>query len=328
MDLRRKLDLRAAELRAQAWSESTWRTKASQWRKYIKFCTLVRCPPVPADLKTMCRYVVYLMDTLKYVSIQNYVSAVLSLNLYYGHDIRWIRSEFEFCMTMSGVRRTLGDPEPHRPTLTIQQLLLMSSHVDLQDPNQVCMWAAIVTGFRTLLRKSNLVPDTLTSVSGHYLRRGAVNFSEWGMSIAVSSSKTIQYAQRVHSVPITYAVGSPLCAVSLLKAHFRGTPQQGVDSPAFMISKGTGMVPLTYGALLKFLKALLRKAGLDSENVGLHSLRRAGALFMHNIGPSLEDIRQAGDWASMAALLYLAKPFSLKVKSDMVVSRALLQGRY
>ena len=268
------------------------------------------------------------MDTLKYVSIQNYVSAVLSLNLYYGHDIRSIRSEFEFCMTMSGVRRTLGDPEPHRPTLTIQQLLLMSSYVNLQDPNEVCMWAAIVTGFRTLLRKSNLVPDTLTSASGHYLRRGAVDFADWGMTIQVSSSKTIQYAQRVHSIPVTCAVGSPLCAVTLLKAHFRSTPQRGVDSPAFMIWKSSGLVPLTYSALLKFLKALLKKAGLNSENVGLHSLRRAGALFMHNIGLSLEDIRQAGDWASMAALLYLAKPFSLKVKSDLVVSRALLLGGY
>ena len=45
---------------------------------------------------------------------------------------------------------------------------------------------------------------------------------------------------------------------------------------------------------------------------------------MYDIGLSLEDIRQAGDWASMAALLYLAKPFSLKVRSDLVVSRALM----
>ena len=121
------MDLRAAEIRAMAWSPSTWKTKASQWRKYIKFCALVMCPPVPADLRIMCRYVVYLADSLKYVSIQNYVSAVLSLNHYYGHDVRFIRSEFEFCMTMSGVRRMLGDPEPLRPTLTLSQLVAMSA---------------------------------------------------------------------------------------------------------------------------------------------------------------------------------------------------------
>lgn len=272
----------------------------------------------------MCRYVVYLADSLKYVSIQNYVSAVISLNHYYGHDVRSIRSNFEFCMTMSGVRRMLGDPEPLRPTLTLSQLLSMSAHVDLQNPNELCMWAAIVTGFRSLLRKSNLVPETLSREAGHYLRRGAIKFQGWGLEISVSSSKTIQYMQRVHTLPITRATGSPLCAVSLLWSHFAATPGLGPDSPVFMIRRGAKLVPLTYGALLKYLKSLLRKSGLDHGNVGLHSLRRAGALFMYDIGLSLEDIRQAGDWASMAALLYLAKPFSLKVRSDLVVSRALM----
>ena len=275
----------------------------------------------------MCRYVVYLSDSLKYVSIQNYVSAVLSLNHYYGHDVRSIRSEFEFCMTMAGVKRMLGDPEPLRPTLTLQQLLLMSAHVDLRDPNELCMWTAIVTGFRSLLRKSNLVPDTLGATPGHFLRRGAIKFRDWGMELTISSSKTIQYMQRTHLIPITLAVGSPFCAVSLLRAHFSATSGLGPDSPAFMIRKEAKLVPLTYSALLRYLKSLLKKSGLETENVGLHSLRRAGALFMFDIGLSLEDIRQAGDWASMAALLYLAKPFSLKVKSDLVVSRALMEAR-
>ena len=285
-------------------------------------------PPVPTDLKLLCRYVVYLTKTLKYVSIQNYVSAVLSLNLFYGHDVRHIRSEFEFCMTMAGIKRLLGDPTPPRPTLTVAQLLAMSDQVDLKDPKELCMWAALVVGFRSLLRKSNLVPDTVAGTSPHYLKRGAVEFTDWGLLIKISSSKTIQYMQRVHNVPITWAKGSPLCAVSLIRAHFAATPDQGPDSPAFVVRKGPSWVPLTYSVLLKFLKALLKKAGIVSENTGLHSLRRAGALFMFDIGLSLEDIRQAGDWASMAALLYLAKPLSLKVRSDSVVSRALLSNNY
>ena len=306
-----------------AWSQSTWKTKSSQWRKYVTFCGKVACAPVPADLRLLCRYVVYLARTLKYVSIQNYVSAVISLNHYYGHDISGLRSEFEFCTTMSGVRRMLGDPAPARPTLTITQLFKMASAVNLADDNERCMWAALVLGFRSLLRKSNLVPDNLNNSSGHFLRRGALQFREWGLEISISSSKTIQYMQRVHVVPVVTAIGSPMCAVSLLWNHLQATPGLGPDAPAFMLRRGTKLCPLTYGVLLKFLKSLLLKAGIAAGNTGMHSLRRAGALFMSEIGLSLEDIRQAGDWASMAALLYLAKPLSLKVKSDAVVSRAL-----
>ena len=267
---------------------------------------------------------VHLSGSLKYLTIQNYVSAVISLNYYFGQDISALRSEFEFTMTMSGIRRVLGDPEPVRPTLTLSQLLKLFTFVDLRSQNQRCMWACIALSFRALLRKSNLVPDSAKEPSGHFLRRGAVRFESWGLDVRVSSSKTIQYFQRVHSVPVTLAPGSPLCAASWLYEHFKDTPGAGPDSPAFLLQGKSGLVPLSYVKLLTFLKTLLRLSGLSNERTGLHSLRRAGALHMFDIGLSLEDIRQAGDWKSMAALLYLAKPLELKIKSDLVVARSLL----
>ena len=274
----------------------------------------------------MCRYVVHLSGSLKYLTIQNYVSAVISLNYYFGQDISALRSEFEFTMTMSGIRRVLGDPEPIRPTLTLSQLLKMFSYVDVTSSNQRCMWACIALAFRALLRKSNLVPDSAKDMSGHYLRRGAIKFDSWGLDLKISSSKTIQYQQRVHSVPVTFSPGSPLCATSWVFRHLQETPGLGPDSPAFMLRGKSGLVPLTYSKLMTFLKSLLRSAGLSYEHTGMHSLRRAGALHMYDIGLSLEDIRQAGDWKSMAALLYLAKPLELRVKSDLVVTKSLLEA--
>ena len=52
-------------------------------------------------------------------------------------------------------------------------------------------------------------------------------------------------------------------------------------------------------------------------------MRRAGAAYMHSLGLSLEDIREAGDWSSMAALLYLAKPMSNRIVIDSKVSQDL-----
>ena len=225
-------------------------------------------------------------------------------------------------MTMSGIRRALGDPEPHRPTLFVSDLHLMYSKLDLSNNDELCMWACVVLAFRGLLRKSNLVPDS-AKLQGHFLRRGAIVFTEWGLEVRVSSSKTIQYGQKVHRVPVTFSAGSPLCAVTWLKRHFSDVPNYDPDCPAFLLSGSGSPKPLTYGKLLAFLKTLLVRAGLDSARVGCHSLRRAGALYMYNLGLSLEDIRQCGDWSSMAALVYLTKPFQSKVSTDTFVSRAL-----
>ena len=319
-----ELDSKAAEIRAHAWSVTTWKTKCSQWKKYINFCAKSASPILPTSVQTMCRYIVYLSEDLKYVTIDNYVSAVLALNAHYGYDVSKIRADFVFRSTMSGLRRILGDPTPIRVTLTVSQLLCMFGFMDISDVNARAMWTCIVTSFRTLLRKSNLVPGSSINLSPHYLRRGAVTFAEWGMMVTVSSSKTIQYGQRLHRIPVAYAHGSPLCAVKLLKAHFKDVPSSDPNSPAFLIRLRGKTVPLQYPRLLTFLKGLLRSIGMDCERAGVHSLRRSGAAFMHACGVPLEDIRYTGDWASLSALIYLAKPISSRILTDCAVSRAIV----
>ena len=56
-------------------------------------------------------------------------------------------------------------------------------------------------------------------------------------------------------------------------------------------------------------------------------LRRAGAAFLHRSGVPLEDIRQAGDWVSLTALIYLAKPLSSRINLDMMVVDAILDKK-
>lgn len=272
----------------------------------------------------MCRYIVYLSADLKYVTIDNYVSAVISLNAHYGYDVASIRADFVFRSTMSGLRRILGDPTPIRVTLTICQLLAMFGFVNTSEPNTRAGWACVVTSFRTLLRKSNLVPGSAVSSSPHYLRRGAITFTTWGMMVTVSSSKTIQYGQRTHRIPVAYSHGSPLCAVSLLKEHFKDFPSTDPTCPAFLIRHQGKVVPLKYPRLLTFLKSLLKAIGMDCEGAGVHSLRRSGAAFMHSCGVPLEDIRYTGDWASLSALIYLAKPINNRIMTDRAVSRAIM----
>ena len=271
----------------------------------------------------MCIYAVELSESLKYKTIQNYISGVLSLNRYFGYEADNIRSDFEFITTLSGVRRALGDPEPVRPSFTLQDLLKLSSAVNWQSAEERCVWACIALSFRALLRKSNIVPDSAAQLDGHFLRRGAVSFTNWGLELLVSSSKTIQYQQRVHKVPVTLAPASPLCAASLVFRHLQEFPNSDPMAPVFVVRRGNKVVPLTYSVLLGHLKRLMKKVGMDTERAGMHSLRRAGALYMYSIGLTIEDIRQAGDWQSLAALIYLTKPYTLRVETDEIVSRCL-----
>ena len=271
----------------------------------------------------MCRYIVDMSKSLCYTTIQNYISGVISLNSYFGYDAKPIRSSFDFIMTLAGVRRVLGDPEPVRPSFSLNDILKMFTFVDMDNAEDRVLWTCLALSYRGLLRKSNIVPDSAVNPTGHFLRRGAISFAEWGMELAISSSKTVQYGQKVHKVPITLAPGSPLCAATLVRRHLAEFPSSDPLAPVFMLQRGTSRVPVTYSKLLKFLKRLMKSAGLPSERAGMHSLRRAGALYMYRLGLSIEDIRQAGDWASMAALLYLTKPYSMRVDTDLIVSRCL-----
>ena len=283
-------------------------------------------PVVPTTVKVMCSFIVYLSEKLAYVTIDNYVSGVLMLNKYFGYDVSYIRLDFVFSTTLKGLRRLLGDPEPRRITLSLENLLNMSLSVDCLNVNERCMWSCIVTSFRSLLRKCNLVPDNL-KLEGHFLRRSSLTFSSWGVLLKVSSSKTIQYGQRTHLIPLTYARGSPLCAPTLLSRHFNDCPSVTADSPVFMLKYAGRYVPLTYPVLLKYLKKLLKCVHLDVLGAGCHSLRRAGAAFLHHSGVPLEDIRQTGDWASLTALIYLAKPLSSRIDLDRMVVDVMLGNR-
>ena len=206
--------------------------------------------------------------------------------------------------------------------LTTTQLLHMYRLVSLDDNLSHAMWCGIVLSFRTLLRKSNLVPETYADV-GHVLTRGDVTFTKDGMLLRVRSSKTIQYRERVLEIPVLAIPGSPFCVVSLLKEHFARYPMLE-DSYLLYRSTAGGAKPILYRELLDYLKRLVKGIGLNPADVGLHSLRRSGCAFLHSIRVPLEDIKCVGDWRSLAVLSYLVTPVERKLAIEDTASRALL----
>ena len=132
---------------------------------------------------------------------------------------------------------------PDRPTMEVSDLLRMYVHVDHMDRNQRAMWACIVMSFRSLLRKSNLV--TSSAQDCHVLKRSAVIPHPWGILVRVSSTKTIQYGQRILELPIAYAHGSPLCAVFWLGQHLRDFPVSTVAGNLFVLDRKGVLVDMS-----------------------------------------------------------------------------------
>ena len=97
----------------------------------------------------------------------------------------------------------------------------------------VCTWAAILTDFRSLLRKCQLTE------SEYVLRLSDFTFYKWGMVVSVRRSKTIQFGERELLIPIARVPKSDLCAIHWVLKHFAQTHMPG-DAPAFQVPDGTG----------------------------------------------------------------------------------------
>ena len=72
-----ELDKDVSWLVCRAWSEGTLRTRDSQWKKFLDFCSSNDLVTVPASDRTVVRFLVFLSKSCKYSTINNYLSAVI-----------------------------------------------------------------------------------------------------------------------------------------------------------------------------------------------------------------------------------------------------------
>ena len=155
-----QLDERAKIVSAAAYADSTLSTRRSQWRVYLRFCSSYGLVPIPAQPQTIVRFLIHLSTYCKYCSIINYLSAINVLHRHFGHSVTF-QDVFTIKLVTRGLRRILGDAQEQKLPITPDILKrirpLLSTDVDSG------YWAAILIGFYTFFRKSNLVPKSAQS---------------------------------------------------------------------------------------------------------------------------------------------------------------------
>lgn len=301
----------------QFYSLNSRSTRAMQVRKYLTFIEEFRglLSPLPCPSSQVAMYIVWLSRTLKYSSITNYISA-LSFFLkaegsppvdYSSHQIRTV---------LGGAKRVLGCEVKRASPLLPAELLKMFSFMSNRD-GHVCAKAALLTGFRALLRKCQLTD------SESVLRRSDFEFFPWGMVISVRRSKTIQFAERELLIPVARVENIALCAVYWVERHFRQCKVASASAAFQIPAVGGGLCPLDYKTLHLTIKIFAKKAGLDPSLFSCHSLRRGGCTFLALQGATIDELKVRGDWASDCVYKYIARPLSERIVSDIRVASTL-----
>ncbi|CAC5365689.1 unnamed protein product [Mytilus coruscus] len=154
-------------------------------------------------------------------------------------------------------------------------------------------------------RKSNLVPDSSSQFDKNkQLTRGKVFVVNDIAIVVFEWTKTIQHGERRLKIPLVKIPGSVLCPVSAYNRMCSKIPTSN-DSPAFVMSKNSKLVPVTYAQFQNKQKSVIQKTGRDPNSYSSHSFRRGGATFAFSSHVPSDLIQLHGDWASDAYKIYL-----------------------
>ena len=117
-------------------------------------------------------------------------------------------------LPLRGLKAKLGATPNQMVPLSPEQLLAAYRCIDTDNVDNLTMWAALIFSFRTLLRKSNLVPDSIGNSKHVVLRKHVTfenSFEKWGMMVSVHSTKTVQEWCQLSSQDWCAAPGYKVC---------------------------------------------------------------------------------------------------------------------
>lgn len=298
------LDQEVSRFRGLTFAESTKKAYTVHLRTYLSFCSQMSYTPVPATEAVLQRYVAFLAQRLAYSSISQYLNIIRIIHVENGYK-NPLQENFQIQCVLRGIRRAVGDCIVAKSPITPGLLLQLMSQLNLQKPLDSAIWAAALTGFFCMLRRSNLLPATASPPSGSkHLLRGDLEFSQDTVCIVLRHTKTIQFQERVLRIPLL-RINSALCPYLAIRKHCVLTNCAPAASSAFVCSNNPPFPPLTISVFLDRVKEVLAKYGNDPTLYSGHSFRRGGASFAHQAGVPLHTIRQLGDWRSDAYIKYI-----------------------
>ena len=176
---------------------------------------------------------------------------------------------------LRGVKRYLGTAVQRKAPITPRLLLRIVHLFDFDKPLHVAMWALFLVAFYSFLRKSNLVVDRAAQISPKVLLRSDLCFDASFAYLTIRASKTIQFQERLFSLPLPRIPGSLLCPVAALVNHLRINQ----DMPLFSVRSASSLSHITYTHFSSFLARVIKAVGFDSSKQRSDRKRTLGEIW-------------------------------------------------
>ena len=187
--------------------------------------------PIPASHRTVIRFLIPLSTYCKYSTIINYLSAIYVLHRHFGHNVTF-EDPFALKLIVRGLRRILGDAQDQKLPITPEILWRIRS--ELMANRDSGFWAAMLIGFSSFFRKSNLPKSAKDYDPSKTLSCEDILVRPWGLVICVQWSKTIQFKQHKLLIPVVRLPSNhPLSPVQAYERHLRLFPAPP-SSPAIL----------------------------------------------------------------------------------------------
>ncbi len=279
-------------------------------------------PPVPAQSYNICLYAAFLARSLKSSSIKQYLNIIGILHKEFGMA-NPLRDNWHLGSLLTGIKRVHGSAPIQKHPITLDILRGIHAHLNLTYSVDASFWAICLIAFLGMFRKSHLViAGKGTFHSAQQFTKSDFKFFPWGVIIWVRWSKTIQFRERVVSIPLPRVPGSIFCPVAAISHAFSFTVGAPVGSQAFQwLAPSLLLREFSYGLFMSKLRACLNQCGLSGKDFGSHSFRRGGASFAFSIGVPVDLIKVLGDWKSNAVLLYLTVPLNIRIHTSTLISQ-------
>ena len=176
---------------------------------------------------------------------------------------------------MDGTKAYLAKPTKQVVPMTLEILAEISGMVNRQDEYQMCVYAAMLTGFYLILRCSNLVPVSTNKFNPNK------QFTQWHVGIdgqdklvmfLIEWSKTVQHCKKEMWVPVMPSKDKRVCLIHNLRQYFGLVPVSD-GSPCFCFHNKEGeLKALTYDQLTSQIKEWIGKTGRDGQEYTGHTL--------------------------------------------------------
>ena len=282
-------------------------------RAFVSFCLYFGyLVYLPATDEQLAGFVTFMAQTVTPQTIKQYLFGVRALHLVTQSEFTPWAKRFPVWQAFLGIKRFLGDEHTQKLALIAEILSQLWPVICGEIFDNVLLmnvWAAILVGYFGMLRKDNLTVEKQSSFNPYEnLCRGDFVFVEkdgkphvvW---VRIRQSKTNQFCERVHYLPLMAIEGHFMCPYFWLQRVFETCPASD-EAPAFQMPKGShGMGPLTHSVFTKTLKLWLNAAGFDASKFSGHSLRRGGATDGLKLATA-DKVQLQGDWASDCYLRY------------------------